>query len=58
MLNWIYNWYDPARDVPVGELADQVSRLFLSGYRAGSDPAVSVPGAGESALGESRPSVW
>src|SRR5690606_21581476 len=31
MLNWIYNWYHPGRDVPVAELADGFSRLFLQG---------------------------
>lgn len=32
MMNWIYNWYNPERDVPVAELAENMSRLFLFGY--------------------------
>src|SRR5690606_2592765 len=32
MLNWIYNWSHPDRDVPVAELADGFSRLFLQGW--------------------------
>ena len=32
MMNWIYNWYNPDRDVPVTELARSMSQLFLSGY--------------------------
>lgn len=40
MMNWIYNWYRPGRDVPVGELANQMSRLFLEGF--GSSRFVTV----------------
>ncbi|HEY0304947.1 MAG TPA: TetR/AcrR family transcriptional regulator [Longimicrobiales bacterium] len=32
MMNWIYNWYNPERDVPVDELARNMSQLFLFGY--------------------------
>jgi AcrR family transcriptional regulator len=32
MMNWIYNWYNPERDVPVAELARNMSQLFLFGY--------------------------
>jgi TetR/AcrR family transcriptional regulator, cholesterol catabolism regulator len=32
MMNWIYNWYNPDRDVPVSELARSMSQLFLCGY--------------------------
>jgi TetR/AcrR family transcriptional regulator, cholesterol catabolism regulator len=32
MMNWIYNWYNPERDVPVAELAKNMSQLFLFGY--------------------------
>lgn len=57
MMNWLYNWYRPERDVPVEQLAEQVSRLFLGGYleqNGGDLPA----GAREAAPGESRPSIW
>lgn len=37
MMNWIYNWYNPQRDVPVAELANHMSQLFLQGYRAAVD---------------------
>jgi TetR/AcrR family transcriptional regulator, cholesterol catabolism regulator len=36
MLNWIYNWYDPRGPLKVGELAHNVTRLFLGGFLAGS----------------------
>jgi AcrR family transcriptional regulator len=56
MMNWLYNWYRPERDVPVERLAEDLSRLFLGGYlQTGSE----VPaGAREAAPGELRPSFW
>jgi AcrR family transcriptional regulator len=36
MLNWIYNWYDPHGKLKVSELVDNVTRLFLQGFVAGS----------------------
>lgn len=34
MMNWIYNWYRPGRDVPVDELAEEMLHIFLDGYRS------------------------
>ena len=31
MMNWIYTWHDPRRDVQATDLADQMSELFLRG---------------------------
>lgn len=36
MMNWIYNWYDPRGKLSVGELVDNITRLFLSGFLAGA----------------------
>jgi AcrR family transcriptional regulator len=36
MMNWIYNWYDPYGKLKVLELVDNVTRLFLQGFVAGS----------------------
>ena len=36
MMNWIYNWYDPHGKLKVAELVDNVTRLFLHGFVAGS----------------------
>ena len=36
MMNWIYNWYDPRGKLTVSELVDNVTRLFLHGFVAGS----------------------
>lgn len=57
MMNWIYNWYRPDRDVPVEELAADMSHLFLRGFLE-ADMAVIPPGASEGAPGEARPSIW
>ena len=32
MMNWIYNWYDPRKDVDVEGLSNNITRLFLSGF--------------------------
>lgn len=61
MLNWIYNWYDPERDVPVAELAEQMSQLFLRGYstvRAEGMGAAAAPIRYQQEEGEAGPSIW
>jgi AcrR family transcriptional regulator len=54
MMNWIYNWYDPAGKIKVSHLVESVTRLFMNGFimdssrepistnRNGHDPALSV----------------
>jgi len=34
MMNWIYTWYQPEGPITPRALADQMTRLFLSGYLA------------------------
>jgi len=36
MMNWIYNWFDPGGKLSVNDLVDNVTRLFLSGFLAGT----------------------
>jgi AcrR family transcriptional regulator len=36
MMNWIYNWYDPRGKLNVSQLVDNVTRLYLRGFVAGS----------------------
>lgn len=36
MMNWIYNWYDPHGKLSVAELVDNVTRLFVNGFVAGT----------------------
>jgi len=54
MMNWIYNWYDPAGKIKISHLVENVTRLFVHGFimdssretlrtdRNGHDPALSV----------------
>jgi AcrR family transcriptional regulator len=36
MMNWIYNWYDPRGKLSVLDLVDNLTRLFLNGFLAGT----------------------
>jgi TetR/AcrR family transcriptional regulator, cholesterol catabolism regulator len=56
MMNWLYNWYRPERDVAVDRLAADMSRLFLGGFL--QDGAALPEGARMGAPGEMRPSIW
>lgn len=56
MMNWLYNWYRPGRDVTVERLAEDIARLFLGGFLQ-TDTALPL-GAREAAPGESGPSIW
>ncbi len=33
MMNWIYTWYSPDGPIGTAELADSITRLFLTGYQ-------------------------
>jgi TetR/AcrR family transcriptional regulator, cholesterol catabolism regulator len=35
MMNWLYNWYDPAGALTAEQLAELMARLFLSGFTEG-----------------------
>jgi len=56
MMNWLYNWHRPERDVPLDRIVDDMYRIFVDGFLpAGAE----VPaGAREAAPGEPRPSIW
>src|SRR6266540_6214814 len=41
MMNWIYNWYDPAGEIDPGRLADLIARIFLGGFV--ETPEANVP---------------
>ncbi|PYS46978.1 MAG: hypothetical protein DMF68_17325 [Acidobacteria bacterium] len=36
MMNWIYNWYNPRGPLSVSDLVENITRLFLSGFLAGT----------------------
>lgn len=58
MMNWIYNWYDPRKDVDVAGLSNNMTRLFLSGFLGDKAlEAKTLDGGRESHL--DRPvSIW
>jgi AcrR family transcriptional regulator len=39
MMNWIYNWYDPAGEIDPRRLADLIARIFLGGFVEARSPA-------------------
>jgi AcrR family transcriptional regulator len=41
MMNWIYTWYQPKRDLPLPQLMEQMLRIYLFGVLQGA--AVEVP---------------
>ena len=55
MMNWLYNWHQPAIDPPVERLVDDMYRIFVYGYLP--DGAQVPEGAGDSAAGETQP-IW
>ena len=38
MMNWIYNWYDPAGPLDAAHLADLLTRIFLGGFAEARSP--------------------
>jgi len=43
MMNWSYNWYDPAGEIDSRRLADLIARIFLGGFVEARSPS-PVPG--------------
>ncbi len=42
MMNWIYNWYDPAGKLKVSHLVDNITRLFVSGFVSDSNSVITT----------------
>jgi TetR/AcrR family transcriptional regulator, cholesterol catabolism regulator len=56
MMNWLYNWHRPQRDVTLEKLVDDLHRIFTEGYLP-ADATVSE-GARAAAPGDSAPAIW
>src|SRR5258705_4501296 len=39
MMNWIYNWYDPAGEIDPERLAELIARTFIGGVAQARSPA-------------------
>jgi AcrR family transcriptional regulator len=56
MMNWLYNWHRPERDVPLDRIVDDMYRIFVDGFLPAG--AVVPAGATDATPGDSRPSIW
>jgi hypothetical protein len=36
-LNWVFMWYQPKKDVPIAQLADEMSEFVLGGIKVRSE---------------------
>jgi len=55
MLNWLYQWYQPERDLTVDELSEIFGRIFLRGFLSGQEEGRAVA---EGPTMESDPTPW
>ena len=56
MMNWLYNWHRPERDVSLDKIVDDMYRIFVEGFLPAG---ATVPaGARDTAPGDARPSIW
>jgi AcrR family transcriptional regulator len=58
MMNWIYNWYDPRRDVDVAGLSNNITRLFLSGFLGDKRLEARTLDAGSESHLDRAASIW
>ncbi len=58
MMNWIYNWYDPRKDVDVAGLSQNMTRLFLSGFLGDKALEAKTLDAGRESHLDRAVSIW
>jgi len=58
MMNWIYNWYDPRKDVDVEGLANNITRLFLGGLRGEKKKKADALETGRESHLDREVSIW
>ena len=58
MMNWIYNWYNPRKDVDVVGLSQNMTRLFLFGFLNDGGGATRNAKTGRESHLERTVSVW
>jgi AcrR family transcriptional regulator len=58
MMNWIYTWHNPRRDLAAAELAEQMADTFLYGVLGGvRDQRTAEAGPGQKNSAGKRPAV-
>lgn len=58
MMNWIYNWYNPRKDVDVAGLSQNITRLFLTGLLGGKAVKADKLETGRESHLDRTVSVW
>jgi AcrR family transcriptional regulator len=58
MMNWIYNWYNPRKDLDVAALSQSITRLFLSGLLGDTSVAAHRLETGRESHLDRTVSVW
>jgi len=58
MMNWSYNWYNPRKDLDVGELSTQMTRLFLSGFLGSKTSEAEKHETGRGSHLDRTVSIW
>ncbi len=58
MMNWIYTWYHPRRDLPLPELMDQMLRIYFFGILKGSKVQEPWFTSSSSETGKKAFSLW
>ncbi len=58
MMNWIYTWYHPKRDLPLVELIDQMLRIYFFGLLTGGKVQESWFTSSSPEKGKEAFSLW
>jgi len=58
MMNWIYTWYQPRRDLPFAQLIEQMLRLYFFGLINGAKVEESWLAPADDAKGDGSYSIW
>lgn len=58
MMNWIYTWYQPKRDLPFPQLIEQMLRLYFFGLINGANADEGWLKSSDGAKGDDSFSIW
>jgi hypothetical protein len=58
MMNWIYTWYQPKRDLAVPQLIEQMLRIYFFGLLKSGAAEDGWFASGQSPIEKDRFSLW
>jgi hypothetical protein len=58
MMNWIYTWYQPKRDLPLRQLTEQMLRIYFFGVLQGGAMEAPWFDSAVAASGKETFSLW